>query len=167
MSDSGKTPGTPPEEPMSFKEKTLAASLFGLFLIVVLIFVLAAVFFLFTGTFHLLGIEYDSWRSVFVFIGAGLVSDLVLGFLLLFPKVLCTLYFARSPRWQLFLFLLLLQFTFDLISVHYIDEWMDGVTIGSGAEAAFVLIMLALDKLIPDRKKEKGKWAQGPPQGRF
>ncbi|WP_426448226.1 regulatory YrvL family protein [Paenibacillus sp. S-38] len=164
MSESGQPPGTPPG-PMSFKDKSLAVSLFVLFIAFVVIFVFAAVFFLITGTFAILGITYDSWQSILSFIGMSMVSDLVLGGLLLFPKVLCAMVFRHSPRWQLLLFHLLLQFTFDLLSVHYIDEWMDGVTIGGGAEVGFVLIMIAIDTLIPDSRKKR-TLNEGPPQDR-
>ncbi|MCZ8518482.1 MULTISPECIES: regulatory YrvL family protein [Paenibacillus] len=159
MNESGRRGGSPPET-YTPKDKAIAITAIVLMIAFILVFVAAAVFFLTTGTFYLLGIEYDSWQSVLAFIGIGFVFDLVLGFLILCLITCCTLIFPSAPKWQVAGLTLLLHFTFDLLSLHYTDEWMDGVTFGSGAEVAFVALMLAIDGLIPDSKK-KGRTEDG------
>ncbi|WP_446673392.1 YrvL family regulatory protein [Paenibacillus wuxiensis] len=81
-------------------------------------------FFFHIGIFEVLGIQYESWTSILLFIGLSFVADAVTKVLFIFMKAryfLATGQHFKQCHDAIFRILL------DFIAVHLIDEWMTSV----------------------------------------
>ncbi|MGG4196540.1 YrvL family regulatory protein [Paenibacillus jamilae] len=120
-------------------------------ILLLLILLGVAAFFLFfhIGIFEVLGIQYESWTSVFLFIGLSFVADAITKVLLIFLK---TRYFLATgqhfKRYHDAIFRILL----DFVAVHLIDEWMTSVHFSIFSEIGFVLIIYLIDILLFQKK---------------
>ncbi|WP_420901812.1 YrvL family regulatory protein [Paenibacillus alvei] len=105
------------------------------------------------GIFEVLGVQYESWGSILLFIGLSIVADAVAKVLFIFMK---TRYFLSTglhfKQYHDAIFRILL----DFMAVHLIDEWMTTVHFSIFSEIAFVLIIYLIDTSL-FRKKEKDR----------
>jgi len=130
------------------KGKIRVGILVVLFAAVILAFLALMFFFLYTGIFGLLGIRYDSWRSVAVFLLLALVFDTIMGFVQLLPRLLGADAFGGMPPSQAAFLLALFQITLDFVSISTIDELMGSVSIPFDAEVALVLLLFGVNWLL-------------------
>ncbi|TQR41152.1 YrvL family regulatory protein [Paenibacillus popilliae] len=125
-------------------------------ILLLLILLGVAAFFLFfhIGIFEVLGIQYESWISVVLFIGLSFVADAITKVLLIFMK---TRYFLATgqhfKRYHDAIFRIFL----DFVAVHLIDEWMTSVHFSIFSEIGFVLIIYLIDTSLfwKDEKDSK------------
>lgn len=128
------------------------------FVSILLLFVLigVAAFFLFfhIGIFEVLGIRYDSWTSIFLFIGLSFFADAITKVLFIFMKTRCFLSTGQHfKQYHDAIFRILL----DFIAVHLIDEWMSSVHFSVLSEIAFVLIIYLIDTLLFQNREQNSK----------
>ncbi|MEI4800653.1 YrvL family regulatory protein [Bacillus sp. NPDC077411] len=136
---------------LNIKEKIIVISSIGLLILLAFAFI----FFVSVGVFHLTGVEYTSRTALLLFFILVTVLDLFGSF----GIKLCTLFFSSTlnsmPTWLSFLLLAILQISFDWITFHIADEWMNDVNISNTAELLIVLFFFILDKIwITDKKKK-------------
>ncbi|MCY7486934.1 YrvL family regulatory protein [Paenibacillus alvei] len=101
-----------------------------------------ASFFFHIGIFEVLGIQYESWTSILLFIGLSFVADAVTKVLFIFLKA--RYFLATGQHFKQYhdaIFRILL----DFIAVHLIDEWMTSVHFSIFSEIGFVLIIYLID----------------------
>jgi hypothetical protein len=135
------------------KEKVRVSILVAIFAAVIVTVIALIFFFMYLGIFGLLGIQYDSWKSIVFFMLLAILFDIIMGAILLLPKALGYFVFTDISRRQIAVFMALVQISLDFISVHTIDELERSVEIPTGSELLLVLIVFAVDKLIPIGKK--------------
>ncbi|WP_242217096.1 YrvL family regulatory protein [Bacillus cereus group sp. BfR-BA-01380] len=143
-----------PEEQFSnlnLKEKILVIS--AISLLILLPF--ALIFFVYVGVFHLTGVEYTSRTVLLLFFILLTVLDLFTSFGINSCKLFFKATLNSMPKWLSFLLLAMLEISFDWITFHIADEWIDDVTISNTAELLIVLFFFILDKIWLTDKKEK------------
>ncbi|GAV11701.1 hypothetical protein PBN151_1630 [Paenibacillus sp. NAIST15-1] len=115
-----------------------------------------AAFFLFfhIGIFEVLGIQYESWTSVFLFIGLSFVADAVTKVFFIFMK---TRYFLSTGQHFKQYHDAIFRILLDFIAVHLIDEWMTSVHFSIFSEIGFVLIIYLIDTSLFRRKEQDRK----------
>ncbi|WP_227774896.1 YrvL family regulatory protein [Paenibacillus sp. NAIST15-1] len=122
-------------------------SLLLLFAVITSIIVL---FFFNVGIFEILGIEYDSWKSILLFYGLSLISDAVVTIVLMFIKINCSIVGRNFRRLHEFILRVVLNFT----AVHTIDEYMSSIRISFVAEVVFAIIISTIDILMGASKRD-------------
>ncbi|MEH6888842.1 YrvL family regulatory protein [Bacillus sp. JJ864] len=136
---------------LNIKEKTLVISSISLLIFLALAFI----FFVSVGVFHLTGVEYTSRTTLLLFFVLSLILDIFSSFGIGLCKIFFNAPLNQMPKWLSFLLLAILQISFDWITIHITDEWIDGVTISNIGELLIVLTFFTIDKLwITDKKKK-------------
>lgn len=136
---------------LNLKEKILVISAIGL--LILLPFIL--IFFVYVGVFRLTGVEYTSRTALLLFFILITVLDLFSTFTINSCKLFFNATLNSMPKWLSFLLLAILQISFDWITFHIADEWIDDVTISNTVELLIVLFFFILDKVwITDKKKK-------------
>ncbi|WP_020061855.1 regulatory YrvL family protein [Bacillus sp. 123MFChir2] len=133
------------------KEKTLVISSISLLIFLALAFI----FFVYVGVFHLTGVEYTSRTALLLFFILSLALDIFSSFGIGLCKIFFSAPLNQMPKWLSFLLLAILQISFDWITIHITDEWIDGVTISNIGELLIVLTFFTIDKLWITDKKNK------------
>ncbi|HDX9577854.1 TPA: hypothetical protein ROX88_001359 [Bacillus pseudomycoides] len=141
----------PEQQSLNLKEKILAFSVISLLILLPIAFI----FFVYVGVFHLTGVEYTSRTALLLFFILITVLDLFTTFTFNSCKLFFSTTLNSVPKWLSFLLLAVLQISFDWITFHIADEWIDDVTISNTAELVIVLFFFILDKIwITDKKKK-------------
>ncbi|MDT8976434.1 YrvL family regulatory protein [Paenibacillus sp. chi10] len=99
-------------------------------------------FFFHIGIFEVLGIQYESWTSILLFIGLSFVADAVTKVLFIFMKAR---YFLATDQHFNQYHNAIFRILLDFIAVHLIDEWMTSVHFSIFSEIGFVLIIYLID----------------------
>jgi Regulatory protein YrvL len=71
-------------------KKIIPISIVSLLLLFAVITSIIVLFFFNVGIFEILGIEYDSWKSILLFYGLSLIADAVVTVVLMFIKINCS-----------------------------------------------------------------------------
>lgn len=126
-------------------KKVVPIVIVSILMLVILLGVAAFLLFFHIGIFEVLGIQYESWTSILLFIGLSFVADAITKVLFIFMK---TRYFLSTgqhfKRYHDAIFRILL----DFVAVHLIDEWMTSVHFSIFSEISFVLIIYLIDILL-------------------
>lgn len=122
-------------------KKIIPISLVSLLLLFAVITSIIVLFFFNVGIFEILGIEYDSWKSILLFYGLSLISDAVVTIVLMFIKINCSIVGRNFRRLHEFILRVVLNFT----AVHTIDEYMSSIRISFVAEVVFAIIISTID----------------------
>ncbi|GAV14241.1 hypothetical protein PBN151_4203 [Paenibacillus sp. NAIST15-1] len=131
-------------------KKIIPISLVSLLLLFAVITSIIVLFFFNVGIFEILGIEYDSWKSILLFYGLSLISDAVVTIVLMFIKINCSIVGRNFRRLHEFILRVVLNFT----AVHTIDEYMSSIRISFVAEVVFAIIISTIDILMGASKRD-------------
>ncbi|WP_185929607.1 YrvL family regulatory protein [Paenibacillus popilliae] len=130
-------------------KKIVPIVIVSILLLIIMLGVAAFFLFFHIGIFEVLGIQYESWTSILLFIVLSFVADAVTKVLFIFMK---TRYFLATgqhfKRYHDAIFRILL----DFVAVHLIDEWMTSVHFSIFSEIGFVLIIYLIDILLFQKK---------------
>lgn len=133
------------EKNKEIMKKVIPIVIVSILLLTILLGVAAFFLFFHIGIFEILGIQYESWTSILLFIGLSFVADAVAKVLFIFMKA--RYFLATGQHFKLYhdaIFRMLL----DFMAVHLIDEWMTSVNFSIFSEIAFVLIIYLIDTLL-------------------
>ncbi|WP_072728564.1 YrvL family regulatory protein [Paenibacillus sp. NAIST15-1] len=135
-------------------KKIIPIVIVGILLLFILFGVAAFFLFFHIGIFEVLGIQYESWTSVFLFIGLSFVADAVTKVFFIFMK---TRYFLSTGQHFKQYHDAIFRILLDFIAVHLIDEWMTSVHFSIFSEIGFVLIIYLIDTSLFRRKEQDRK----------
>lgn len=122
-------------------KKIIPISIVSLLLLFAVITSIIVLFFFNVGIFEILGIEYDSWKSILLFYGLSLIADAVVTIVLMFIKIDCSKVGRNFRRLHEFILRVILNFT----AVFTIDEYMSSIRISFVAEVVFAIIISTID----------------------
>ncbi|TQR43619.1 hypothetical protein C7Y44_21015 [Paenibacillus popilliae] len=131
-------------------KKIIPISIVSLLLLFAVITSIIVLFFFNVGIFEILGIEYDSWKSILLFYGLSLVADAVVTIVLMFIKINCSKVGRNFRRLHEFILRVLLNFT----AVYTIDEYMSSIRISFVAEVVFAIIISTIDISMGASKRD-------------
>lgn len=147
------------EEPkfstLSKKSKIVIVTAILLLIILAISFVIGILFFMYVGIFELLGVQYDSWSSIMLFVFLAFLFDIIFTFVLIFPKALIQFAFSKTAKWKIAVLVSILQIALEIIALHTIDNIMESVTLTNAAEVVMALILFCMDKMFPSRRRKK------------
>jgi hypothetical protein len=135
---------------MNFKDKVLAITTI-LFLIVFSIsFVLGIVYFGFAGIFSLLGVNYDSFYSLLIFVASyylvGIITDI-------FSKAIVRVSSQFiSGKWNLLFARMMIDCTVTWLLIFTIDEIMHSITIPFSIEIFLSFLLFIIEVAFEDKK---------------
>lgn len=136
---------------MSFKDKALTVIGLTLLIGLVLGFVFGIYYFGFVGVFELLGVQYQSFSSLAIFVVCffilGIFADLFFGAI---AKVAVE---NETGKVKSFCIQLLLAFTSNWLVLFSVDAFMDSIALSLKAKL-IVSLLLAVLEVIFDYKKE-------------
>ncbi|MDQ0154731.1 regulatory YrvL family protein [Robertmurraya andreesenii] len=136
---------------MNLKDKVLTVIGIALLIILVLGFVFGIYYFGFVGIFELLGVQYQSFSSLAIFVVCffilGIFVDLFFGAM---AKVAVE---NETGRVKSFCIELLLAFTSNWLVLFSVDAFMESITLSLKAKL-IVSFLLALLEVIFDNKKK-------------
>lgn len=135
---------------LSGKDKTIVISSITLLILIVVAFI----FFVYVGIFRLIGVEYTSRTALLLFFVLILILDWISNFLTLFFKILLTPLLTHTAKWITFSVLSLIEISISWITIHTADDWMESVTISNKGELLIILAFFILDKIWPDDNKK-------------
>ena len=141
------------EKNKEIMKKVIPIVIVSILLVIILFGVIAFFLFFHIGIFEVLGIEYESWASIILFVGLSLVADIINKVIFIF--IMARYFHATGQNYKKkkhhdFFFRIFL----DFIAVHLIDEWMTSVHFSIFSEIAFVLIIYLIDTSL-FRKDER------------
>lgn len=123
-----------------------------LFTIVALSFVIGILFLGFAGAFDLLGVRYDSYFHLFIFV----LSYFILGFILDIFAIglihLSTHYV--SGKAPLFLTRMVIDCSFNWLALFTVDEFMTSISIPLYVEIIVVVLLFFMEIVFEDKKKK-------------
>jgi len=131
-------------------KKIIPISLVSLLLLFAVITSIIVLFFFNVGIFEILGIEYDSWKSILLFYGLSLIADAVVIIVLMFIKINCSKVGRNFRRLHEFILRVVLNF----IAIYTIDEYMSSVRISFVAEVVFAIIISTIDISMGASKRD-------------
>lgn len=145
--DDGKFPT------LNLSTKIIVIVSITLFILFALSVVFGAFFFGFTGLFQLLDVQYDSIKSLFLFLLYYFIISLITE---LFSKIV-TLILVSYLKNKLFKILipLCLDTVINWTIIHFIDESMNSITIPTWVEGIIVLLLALADLAFDDKYKKK------------
>ncbi|KJB87723.1 hypothetical protein AZ66_11505 [Paenibacillus sp. E194] len=130
--------------------KIIPISIVSLLLLFAVITSIIVLFFFNVGIFEILGIEYDSWKSILLFYGLSLIADAVVTIVLMFIKINCSKVGRNFRRLHEFILRVILNFT----AVFTIDEYMSSIRISFVAEVVFAIIISTIDISMGASKRD-------------
>jgi len=121
--------------------------------ILALTFIVGLFFFGFTGIFSLLGVQFESFSAILLFVLyfflLGIFSDL-------FSKVFILLITPKlSGAVLVFLVTMIIDCTFSLFALHTVDELMRSISIPITAELIVVFLLFIVDVAFEGKKEWK------------
>lgn len=131
-------------------KKIIPISIVSLLLLFAVITSIIVLFFFNVGIFEILGIEYDSWKSILLFYGLSLIADAVVTIVLMFIKINCSKVGRNFRRLHEFILRVILNFT----AVFTIDEYMSSIRISFVAEVVFAIIISTIDISMGASKRD-------------
>ncbi|MBY0097784.1 YrvL family regulatory protein [Mesobacillus maritimus] len=135
---------------MNFKDKVLAVTTI-LFLIVFSIsFVLGIAYFGFAGIFSLLGVNYNSFYSLLIFVASyylvGIITDI-------FSKAIVRVSSQFiSGKWNLLFARMMIDCTVTWLLIFTIDEIMHSITIPFPIEILLAVLLFIIGVALEDKK---------------
>ncbi|MES1042829.1 hypothetical protein FOA20_26160 [Peribacillus simplex] len=144
----------------SFREMNLFNKIFvvtalTLLVILAISFVLGIFFLGIAGFFSLFGVQYESLYSLLIFV--------LFYFLLSFIFDLFSISFINLTsqyvigKYKLFITRMVIDCTFNWLSLHTVDELMNSITIPVTTEIGAVLLFFFIEVAFDDKEKIKGK----------
>ncbi|MFF2589622.1 YrvL family regulatory protein [Peribacillus butanolivorans] len=136
---------------MNIKEKMTTVAGIAFLIILVTGFVMGLYFFGLVGVFELLGVQYESIRSLVVFV----VSFFILGIIVeLFFKAIFELSVRNiTGKIKVFLIRISLEGTTNLLVLFTVDEVMKSITLSLKTEI-IIALLLAIIEIVFDDDKE-------------
>jgi Regulatory protein YrvL len=138
---------------LKWNEKVVVVTALSLLIIIALSFVAGLFFFGFTGIFSLLGVQFDSFHAIFLFVLfyflLGILSDVL-------SKVIIMLITPKLTRATFIFFVkLILECTFSWFAFHTVDEFMSSITIPFKTEWIVVLLLFIVEAAFDGKKEWK------------
>jgi len=135
---------------MNIKGKILAVTSIISLTVFSISFVLGIVYFGFAGIFSLLGVNYDSFYSLLIFVASyyliGIVTDI-------FSKAIVTTTSQFiSGKWNLFFTRMMIDCTVTWLLIFTIDECMHSITIPFSIEILLALLLFIIEVALEDKK---------------
>lgn len=143
------------------KNKTSVKDIIGitLLIIVVLSFVIGIFFLGLAGAFDLLGVKYDSYLHLFIFVLAYFILGIFLDLFAIGFIKLSTFYITGKT--EQFLTRMVIDCTFNWLAIYTVDEFMTSITVPLHVEILIVVVLFFMD-VVFDEKKEKNRWIYAP-----
>lgn len=135
---------------MNLIEKIIAVKAIIFLIVFSISFVLGIVYFGFAGIFTLLGVKYDSFYSLLIFVliyyAVGIITDL-------FSKVFVGIsYQFFSEKFNLFFTRMIIDCTFTWLLIFTIDEFMNSITIPFTIEILLTFFLVIVEVAFEDKK---------------
>lgn len=132
----------------SGKHKALFLAGCGFSLLLFLAFVFGVMFFLQVGLFEILGVKYDSWGTVALFVSLTFLFDILISIFVFGLKLVGFRFLQQFPGYMSSIVLNLLRIVTLLVVVHLMDVWMEGVTMSNLSELLLVLVVFTINKFL-------------------
>jgi hypothetical protein len=137
---------------LSFRDKLVVITAISLLITFALVVVMGSFFFGIFGFFKLIGVEYDSTKSLILFIWLlfllGTITDILSKIL---NAIIPTL---GLKKWTLLITTGLIDIFFSWITIHTVDELMHSITLSIMAELLFAFLLFIVEVAL---FKEKSK----------
>lgn len=133
---------------LSSKHKALFLAGCGFFLLLFLAFVFGVFFFLPVGLFEILGVKYDSWGTVVLFVSLTFLFDILISILLFVLKLFGYRFLQQFPVYMSSVVMILLRIVALLFVVQLLDLSMEGVTISNLSKLLLVLVVFTINKFL-------------------
>jgi hypothetical protein len=138
---------------LKWNVKMFVVTALSALVILALTFIVGLFFFGFTGIFSLLGVQFESFSAILLFVlyffFLGIISDL-------FSKVFILLITPKlSDAVLVFLVTMIIDCTFSWFALHTVDELMRSITIPITAELIVVLLLFIVDVAFEGKKEWK------------
>lgn len=138
-----------------FSTKIMVFVSFSFVVLLALSFVLGLFFFSFAGIFRIFGTQYESVSSLLIFA----VIYFMIAFVMDFVSIM--LFRLLSPyltgRYSQFFVRMISDCTFSLLSLYWVDEAMNSITIPFMTKLIIVLLLFMVEEAFEDWKNKEGK----------
>ncbi|RJG15177.1 YrvL family regulatory protein [Paenibacillus thiaminolyticus] len=135
-------------------EKIIPIVIVSVLLIIILIGIIGFFLFFNIGLFEILGVEYESWTSIFIFFGLSFAADAVVNIAVTFCKFR---YYHSTGRTVKKRHAFILRILLDFAAIHTIDEMMTSVHFSFLSKIGFVLVISLIDASISSAKRRVEK----------
>lgn len=125
---------------------------FTVFIIIILSFVIGIFFLGFAGAFDLLGVRYDSYLYLFLFVLSYFILGVILDIIAIGFIKLSTFYITGKVAQ--FLTRMTIDCSFNWLAIYTVDEFMTSISIPLHVEIIVVVVLFFME-VVFDEKKQK------------
>ena len=136
---------------MTMKEKIATVVGIALLIIIVAGFIFGLYFFGLAGIFELLGVQYESYWSLIIFV----VSFFIIGIIVeLFFKVIYKLFIRNiTGKIKVLFFRIIFEGTSNWLVLFTVDEFMNSIVLDLKTEIVIALVLAILEVVFDDDKE--------------